>query len=293
MTEPTTGMVYFDGQPCRSLTVATAIAQGIVTVPQEFNLVNDLTVAENIFLGKELTSGFGLLRRQVMATQTRAMLNRLNVNLEPEQRVGTLSVAEKQFVEIAKALTTPCRVLIMDEPTTVLNQREVETLFQLLRQFSQQGTAIVFVSHKLHEIRAICSEVAILRDGELVAQAPAADLTEADMARRMVGRELSQLFPARPAAPAAGMAPVLEVEGVSVPGLLHDISFTLRPGELLGLAGLVGAGRTELAETLYGLHRPSSGTIRLCAAAPGCVHRPTPSKPASPISRRTAKAPAS
>ena len=170
MTEPTTGTVFFDGRPCRSLTVATAIAQGIVTVPQEFNLVNDLTVAENIFLGKELTSGFGLLRRQVMATQTRAMLNRLNVNLEPEQRVGTLSVAEKQFVEIAKALTTPCRVLIMDEPTTVLNHREVETLFRLMRQLSQQGTAILFVSHKLHEVRAIGSEVAILRDGELVAQ---------------------------------------------------------------------------------------------------------------------------
>ena len=143
------------------------------------------------------------------------------------------------------------------------NQREVKTLFQLLRQFSQQGTAIIFVSHKLHEVRAISTEVAILRDGELVAQAPTSELTEADMARRMVGRELNQLFPELPAAPGAESAPVLEVENVSVPGLLHDISFTLRQGELLGLAGLVGAGRTELAETLYGLHRPSSGTIRL------------------------------
>jgi len=263
MTTPTTGTVYFDGKPCRSLTVAGAIACGIVTVPQEFNLVNDLTVAENIFLGQELTSGFGLLRRQEMAAQTQAILNRLNVALEPTQRVGALSVAEKQFVEIAKALTTPCRVLIMDEPTTVLNQREVKALFELLHQLSQQGTAIIFVSHKLHEVRAISSEVAILRDGELVAQALTSELTEADMARRMVGRELNQLFPELPAVPAAEAAPVLEVENMSVPGLLHDISFTLRQGELLGLAGLVGAGRTELAETLYGLRRPSSGTLRL------------------------------
>ena len=208
MVALTTGTVYFDGKPCRSLTVANAIARGIVTVPQEFNLVNDLTVAENIFLGQELTSGFGLLRRQEMADRTQAILNRLNVTLEPTQRVGALSVAEKQCVEIAKALTTPCRVLIMDEPTTVLNQREVKTLFQLLRQFSQQGTAIIFVSHKLHEVRAISTEVAILRDGELVAQAPTSELTEADMARRMVGRELNQLFPELPAAPGAESAPV-------------------------------------------------------------------------------------
>ena len=263
MTEPTAGTVFFDGQPCRRLTVPAALARGIVTVPQEFNLVNDLTVAENIFLGQELTSAFGLLRRRDMTGQALDLLSRLNAGFGPQRRVGELSVAEKQFVEIAKALATPCRILIMDEPTTVLNQREVETLFDLMRQLSRQGTAILFVSHNLHEVRAICSEVAILRDGELVEQAPTAGLDEAGMARRMVGRELNQLFPPRPAAASPEVAPVLDVEGLSVPDLLHDISFTLRPGELLGLAGLVGAGRTELAETLYGIHRPAAGAIRL------------------------------
>ncbi len=270
MTQPSGGRVIFLGEELRDLSVAGAIAKGIVTIPQEFNLVSDLNVYENIFLGHEPRNAWGLLDRPAMRAKARELLGTLNAQLDPERRLATLSVAEKQMVEIAKALTSPCRLLIMDEPTTVLNQREVATLFTVMRRLRDQGTSILYISHKLKEVSDICDEVVVLRDGQFISHTPASDLDEAEMARRMVGRDMSQLFPPK-CAPPADAECILDVRGLHVPGLLHDVSFRLRRGEILGFAGLVGSGRTELAETLYGLHPVQSGSITLF----GRPYRPT------------------
>jgi ribose transport system ATP-binding protein len=278
MTRPSGGRVVFQGEALQELSVAEAIAKGIVTIPQEFNLVSELNVYENIFLGHEPLNAWGLLDRPAMRAKARELLSGLNAYIDPERRLATLSVAEKQMVEIAKALTSPCRLLIMDEPSTVLNQREVETLFSVMRRLRKQGSSILYISHKLKEIRQICDEVIVLRDGQFISHDPASALSEAEMARRMVGRELNQLFPPKKASPEDSEC-VLELRQLQVPGLLREVNLRLHRGEVLGLAGLLGAGRTELAETLYGLHPKHSGQITLF----GEPYRP--SSPAHAIAR--------
>ncbi len=230
---------------------------GIEGIPQEFNLVNDLTVYENIFLGRELKK-FGLLDRRKMIAESRRQLERLGVALDPARMIDTLSVAEKQMVEIAKALSVECRLLIMDEPTTVLNQNEAAVLFRIMRELKAAGTSIIFISHRLEEIRTICDKVAVLRDGVLVSCDPAAELSAKEIAQRMVGRELSQMFPPKKF---PDSEPVLAVENLSSGKEVQNVSFTLGKG-ITGLAGLAGAGRTELAEAICAI-RKSKGTIRL------------------------------
>ncbi|MBR0459900.1 MAG: sugar ABC transporter ATP-binding protein [Victivallales bacterium] len=262
VTRPSSGTICFCGKPLGDGDVSTAISAGLITIPQEFNLVPDLSVAENIFLGQEPVNRFGWLDKKTMHARAEALLTRLGAKVSPEQNVGTLSVAAKQMVEFAKALAYDCKLLILDEPTTVLNQNEVETLFQVLRTLRDAGTSLLFVSHKLREIITLCDKVAVLRDGELVALSPTSEVDEQELARRMVGRNPSQMFSEKPAAPAENEV-ALEVEHLDVEGVLHDVSFQLRRGEILGFAGLVGAGRTELAETIYGIRHPSAGHIRL------------------------------
>jgi len=257
--QPSAGSIRLEGRPVQVRDPSAARRLGISTVPQELELVDSLTVAENVFLGAELTRG-PLLDRPAMVSRTARMLGELGTAVDPHAQAGGLSVAQKQMVEIARALVHESRVLILDEPTTVLSANEVESLFRLIRQVRDRGVAVLFISHKLHEVKALCDRVLILRDGDPVSVAPTAEMTPDDMARGMVGRELSQVFPEKH--DSAG-EPALEVEGLTVPGLVHDVSFALRAGEILGFAGLVGAGRTEVAEAVMGLRHRTGGVLRV------------------------------
>ena len=259
---PSCGTVEIDGRAVSVADAGTARTLGITMIPQEFNLINDLNVFENIFLGRELKRGV-LLDKKAMCLKAAEFLNRLGTDVSPEEKIENLSVAQKQMVEFAKALAVESRILIMDEPTTVLTSQETELLFEVIRDMKARGVGIVYISHKLQEIKTICDRVAVLRDGVLVS----VDRTKGpesidvhEMATRMVGRELSQIFPdkVRP-----GDEIVLDVCGLDVDGVLSDVSFDLRKGEILGFAGLVGAGRTEVAEALMGLRRKNAGTVHI------------------------------
>lgn len=251
--KPDSGAIAFSGRD-----LLRSGTEGIAGIPQEFNLVNDLTVAENIFLGRE-PRRFGLLDRRFMRSESQRLLRKLDAEIDPDRMIDSLSVAEKQMVEIAKALSVNCRLLIMDEPTTVLNQNESAILFRIMRELKAAGTSIIFISHRLEEIRAICDRVAVLRDGILVSCDPAVSLDAMEIARRMVGRELKQMFP--PMVPPSGDT-ILSVENLSSGKEVKPISFELKKG-LTGLAGLAGAGRTELAETICALRKRTSGSVTL------------------------------
>ncbi len=256
---PTSGVLSLDGRDVTFGSSEAAEAHGIVLIHQEFNLAEDLPVHANIFLGREIRRG-PLLALAAMRERTRALLAELETSISPDSRVRDLAVADKQMVEIAKALARDARILILDEPTAVLTEREARVLFRRIERLRAGGAAILYTSHKLDEVRAIANRVTVLRDGRLVKTATAASLSEGEMARLMVGREVSELFPAKQAAPSSDI--VLEVEGWFVPGAVHGVAFRLRRGEILGFGGLIGAGRTELMEGLVGL-RASQGQIRI------------------------------
>jgi ribose transport system ATP-binding protein len=253
---PSGGEALLDGAPAGFPSSREAEAAGVVMIHQEFNLAPQLTVEENIFLGRELRRG-PFLQRRAMREESRRLLERLECRVDPRTRVRDVSVPNRQMVEIAKALGRRARVLIMDEPTAVLTNRETEILLAQVDRLRAAGAAILYTSHKLDEVRRIADRVTVLRDGRRILQAPAAELDEDRMASAMVGRELSDLFPTK--APATGDV-VLEVRGLTVPGHVRDASFTLRRGEVLAFAGLVGAGRTELMEGVVGL-RSARGEV--------------------------------
>jgi len=256
---PTSGTVRVDGRPVAFAGIGPAEALGIVLIHQEFNLAEHLTVEENIFLGRELRRG-PFLDKRAMRERSRAVLAELECPVDPDRRVRDLAVSERQMVEIAKAVSRDVRVLIMDEPTAVLTGAETAVLFRLIRRLQGQGVAVVYISHKLDEVTAISDRVTVLRDGHHVATQPTAALTQDAIAQLMVGRAISDMFP--PKEPPPADAPVvLEAQGIAVPGWVRDAGFDLRRGEILGFAGLVGAGRTELMEGLLGLRR-ASGTLR-------------------------------
>ena len=258
---PTAGTLEMDGKILSFRDRRDALNHGVVSVPQEFNLVDTLNVYENIFLGDELLR-HGLLDRSAMREAAKKELAKLRCPLDPDRLVGTLSVAEKQFVEIARALRLNCRLLILDEPTTVLNHVETALLFDILRELRDQGVAIVFVSHKLREVKELCDRVAVLRDGVLTGESAMDGVTPELMANWMVGRELSRKFPPmREVDPAAQV--LLDIKDLSVAGVLSGISFELHKGEILGVAGLGGSGRSELAEAIYGLRKRTGGSVLL------------------------------
>ncbi|MBW6393497.1 sugar ABC transporter ATP-binding protein [Billgrantia antri] len=256
---PSAGRVILDGQTFSALDPITARRHGVAMIPQEFNLVSTLRVYENVFLGQELRRG-ALLDRARMRQRTREVLHSLAVELDPDLPIERLSVAERQMVEVARVLVHDARIVILDEPTTVLTDREVAVLFDVIRALVAKGVAVLFISHKLKEIRQLCDRLLILRDGQQIELCPAGELSEEEMACKMVGRELSQLFPDKRGTPGEA---ALRVRDLGVAGLLHDIDFTLHRGEVLGLAGLVGSGRTEIAETIMGLRRKSTGKIEV------------------------------
>jgi ribose transport system ATP-binding protein len=251
---PTSGEIQFEGKKAVIPDPLSAKNLGISILPQEFNLVQDLTVYDNIFLGSEIRRKSGLLDKKRMMQRTTELLRELEVEIRPDEKIQNLRTAQKQMVEICKAVALDAKLLIMDEPTTVLTRFEIEILFNLMRRLQRQGTTIIYISHKLKEVRAICDRVVVLRDGEVVFTETVERVSELELAQRMVGRELNQVFPEK-------KEPAAEVRSLSVPGALHEVSFQLRKGEILGFAGLVDAGRTELGETLIGIRRRSSGRM--------------------------------
>ncbi|MBO0750744.1 MAG: sugar ABC transporter ATP-binding protein [Bradyrhizobiaceae bacterium] len=260
---PTRGSVLFDGRAVRHSGPRDAEALGIVMIHQELNLAEHLTIAENVFLGHEKRRGW-FLDEKAMQREAAAVLGDVGLDASPNTPVRQLIVAEKQLVEVAKALSRNARVLIMDEPTATLTPSETARLFDLIARMRDQGTAVVFISHKLDEVERVTDEIVVMRDGRVVAHRRTMDVTRQEMANLMVGREMSDMFPPRtPAAAAAETAALLRVRNVTVPGWANDVSFDARPAEILGFAGLVGSGRTELFEGLLGLRPRTGGTIEL------------------------------
>ncbi|GEM77813.1 sugar ABC transporter ATP-binding protein [Vibrio superstes] len=260
----TSGTVEIDGHPVNIRAPSDAKLHGIAMIPQEFNLVPTLNVFENIFLGQELINKtsykYALLDKTAMRKKTEQLLAMLDTPLSTDALIEQLSVAEKQMVEIAKALVNDVRILIMDEPTTVLTNHEVDILFALIDKLKKQGVTILFISHKLKEVKRLCDRLMILRDGELVSVDEVAEINEHDMATKMVGRELHQIFPPR-TTPKSEVA--LEVKDLSLKKLVKHVSFHVHSGEVLGFAGLVGSGRTEIAEALMGLRPIASGKAKI------------------------------
>ena len=262
-TPPGAGTLAFEGAPLPG-GVDAAEARGIVLVHQEFNLAPHLTVAENVFLGRERMRG-PFIDRAGMERDTREALAQLGCSAPPRTRLADLSVSDWQMVELAKALNRRPKLLLMDEPTAVLSAPECGRLFACIEAFRADGGSVVFTSHKLDEVKRVADRVAVLRDGEIVRIAPAGALTEHGMATLMVGRPLSDLYPEKPARP-SDAAPLLEVEDLRSPGHVAGASFALRPGEVVGVAGLVGSGRTECFEALLGLRPATAGRFRLRGA---------------------------
>lgn len=255
---PSSGQVLLDGQPVSFASMGQAEAQGISMIHQEFNLAEQLTVEQNIFLGRELKRG-PFLDKPAMRARTRDLLDRLECRVAPDRVVSTLSNSDKQMVEIAKALLRDTRVLVMDEPTAVLTRAETAILLRQVRALRDAGTAVLFTSHKLDEVEDIADDLTIMRDGRVVWAGEAAAMDQHAMANAMVGREMSDLFPAKVSTPGEV---ALQVANLTVPGFSRDIGFTLRRGEVLGVAGLIGSGRTETFEGLCGL-RPATGDVRI------------------------------
>jgi ABC-type sugar transport system ATPase subunit len=254
------GEIYFDGKKIEISTPLDAQQKGISIIYQEFNLIPGLSVAENIFLGREPVKHNRLIDWRVLNHNAKTILARLHADICPTALVATLSVAEQQFVEIAKALSLGAKLIIMDEPTATLTPAETERLFEVIRDLKKAGVSIIYISHHLDEIFEIGDRVTVLRDGELVATDEIKNVTKDLIIRWMVGRDLTNTYPPRTAQPGEV---VLEVKNLNRKGMLHDINFSLRRGEILGIAGLVGSGRTELVRALYGADPIDSGEIAL------------------------------
>ena len=257
--EPDSGTVLLDGQPVVLHGPAHARSLGIATVHQEPRLFPDLTVAENVFMGHAPTGRLGSVNWRAMRRSADRIFESLSVRMDSSAVVRGLSMADQQLIEIAKALSVDSRVLILDEPTASLSAHEVERLFAIVRQTRDRGVAVLFVSHRLEEVFQLCDRATVLRDGRHVITAPTSELTASDLVRHMVGRAVS-LFP-RSTAKIGEV--LLDVRNLTRVGAFRDISFSVRSGEIVGLAGLVGAGRTEVARVLFGLDRADAGEVLL------------------------------
>ncbi len=261
---PDTGTVEFEGRQVAFTHPRQAMDAGLVTVFQEFNLLPERTVAQNVFLGREPRKG-GFVDRKGMVRRTQALLEDLGVTfIDPTARVGSLTVAEQQIVEIVKALSFDARVISMDEPTAALSDPEVDLLYAIIRRLTARGVAVIYVSHRLKEIFDLCDSITILKDGALVSTDAAADLTPAELVRRMVGRPIQSFFPGPVEGTTVGAARI-ELEGCGNE-YVDDVDLTLRAGEIVGVAGLQGSGRTELVEGIFGVHGFTRGRMLLDGA---------------------------
>lgn len=254
------GQVIYRGQELHIRHPMEIRNHGIGIVYQEFNLLPQLTVAQNIFIGREPGSRLkGFINERKLIAEARAILQRLQLNIDPQAMVSELSVAEQQMVEIAKSLSYSCELLIMDEPTAALTDSEIDTLFGVIADLRAQGVAIIYISHRMNELNRIVDRVTVLRDGQFVAEHRLKETTEDQLIQQMVGRQLVSKFPDKPDY-TRGEA-MLEIKRLQRRGVLNDISFTAYRGEILGISGLMGAGRTELARAIFGADPIDAGEI--------------------------------
>ena len=253
------GVIEYQGQPVTFNDPRHSQLSGISIIHQELNLLPELTIAENIFLGREKTNAFGGISWSKMYQEADALLQRLNVKHSSREKLGSLSLGEQQMVEIAKALSFKSQVIIMDEPTDALTDTETESLFNVIRELRQEGCGVVYISHRLKEIFEICDDITVLRDGKFIAETPVSDIDEESLIEMMVGRRLEELYPRIDAGNGNGS---LEVKSLNAEGV-KDVSFSLNKGEILGVCGLMGAGRTELMKVIYGALKRTSGEVWL------------------------------
>ena len=261
------GSIEILGEPVSVHTPKDAAKHGIAMIHQELNLVPELSIADNVFLGAELRNARGTLDRKVMHARTRALLDQLGLRLPPTKLVRNCRIAEQQLVEVAKALNLNLRILVMDEPTSALADSEVHRLFRVIRDLTAQNVGIIYISHRLEELEEIADSVTVLRDGAYVGHRPMTEATRGELVTLMVGRPLGELFPRAPEQRSTGKV-VLDVHDLTLlpqpesgDSPLHGIDFEVRAGEIVGLAGLMGAGRTEVLESIYGAHGAVGGTI--------------------------------
>lgn len=260
--QPDEGDIIFEGQPVTFANPLSAQSAGITIIHQEFNLFPELTVEENIFIGREFCKNNRWRLDEKQQRQAAIdILQKLNLNISPDTLVADLTVAQQQMVEIAKAISVNAKILIMDEPTAALTETEIDSLFQVTRLLKEQGTGIVYISHRLEELALIADRATVMRDGQFIATVDYDAVKISDLIAMMVGRDLGNIYPRRE--PLAQRKPVLEVSGLTRNGVLHNIDFTLYQGEILGFAGLMGAGRTELARAIFGADPIDGGTLKL------------------------------
>ena len=257
------GEIRVFGEAISITSPQVAKAAGIAIIYQELALAPNLTVSENIHLGNEISRPGGRLDRRAMIEDCRPLLARLGTPFGPETLVGTLSIAEQQLVEIVRALHRKSRILVLDEPTTALSARETDRLFALIRQLRDEGIALIYISHRMAEVYELADRVTVLRDGSYVGTLEREQLSAEAIVRMMVGRDLSSFYTKQHDATGARGEVVLQVDGLTDGGRVHPCSFALHKGEVLGVAGLVGAGRTELARLIYGADRRAGGTVTL------------------------------
>ena len=260
--QPDEGEIIFEDKPVSFSDPLSAQNVGITIIHQEFNLFPELTVEENIFIGREFCKkNRWRLDEKQQRQATIEILQKLNLAIKPDTLVADLTVAQQQMVEIAKAISVNARILIMDEPTAALTETEIESLFRVTRLLKEQGTGIVYISHRLEELALIADRATVMRDGQYISTVGYECVKISDLIAMMVGRDLGNIYPRREAL--QQRIPVLEVNGLTRKGVLNDINFTLYRGEILGFAGLMGAGRTELARAIFGADSIDSGTLKL------------------------------
>ena len=258
---PDQGSILMEGKPVTIGGPRHAQELGVAAIYQELSLYPELTIAENIFMGHQPRTSLGLIDWRTMERQARAILQDLEAGqLDPLQKVGGLSVGNQQRVEIAKALSQNARILIMDEPTAALTQRDVDQLFAIVRRLRERGVAVIYISHRLEEVFLLADRVTVLRDGQVVGTRPVAETSQPELIRMMVGRTLDALFP-KSDAPIG--QPALRVQDLRYGKNVRGVSFELRHGEIVGMAGLVGAGRSEMAQVLFGITPAESGTVSI------------------------------
>ena len=254
------GEFRLNGEEVDFTSTAQSKAAGIAVIYQEPTLFPDLSVTENVFMGRQPVGRFGRIDRRAMRREVESLFLRLGVRIDPDRPAEGLSIADQQVIEIAKAVSLDARVLIMDEPTAALSGVEVDRLFAIARSLRDEGRALLFISHRFDEVFDLCDTVTVMRDGSYIATTPIAETTVDELVRQMVGRDVTDLFPKIEAEIGE---PLLEVEGLASAGVFHDISFTVRSGEIVGLAGLVGAGRSEVARAVFGVDGYDSGSVTL------------------------------
>lgn len=254
------GTVIVDGQEVHYKNLQEAEKAGIVFIHQELNVMFDLTVEENMFMGKEIKKAFGICDKKAMRAEVKKVLDRLGVSIDPGKRMNELSIGQQQMIEIAKALMMDAKVIIMDEPTTALTQTETEVLFKVVNSLRKKGVSIVYISHRMEEIFELCDRITVLRDGSYIGTKKISETDMNDVVRMMIGREIGERYPSRDNK--IGDV-VFEVKGLTCPGVFKNVNFEVRAGEVLGVSGLMGAGRTEIMQAIFGNMPNVSGTIML------------------------------